>query len=360
MMESIVHLISVLLGMFSILAFYIYMDFRVADPVETFKNPVPKPKPEKVLERFILLATFDEPKDISNAQSRWYNNSTNVADVNMEDLNYNQYFSISNTLTFSKDKVFDAVDGANMKGIQATGPIAMNFANNESDYSLTDFSMVFMLKFNGIEGTCKIVELLCNTSISESTYEAKAVSISFSRTKSRDIDVGITFGNELYIVRDIDSKVFVNHSILMVSLTFDSKHVNLYINNTLYRFNHNSGNSITLGTRPFVINKRGRLDITMYAFAYYKSCLTFEELSAFKKFMYNHLSGIDKVIEGSQLTESRLLAEKEEALKKSQDCKVVYEKCPVEPVRPVVVEKTLVSSIPKLRTPYPSLMQEDI
>lgn len=353
-MESVIHLISILLGMFAVFVFYIFIELKPEKSVERFVNPGFQVQGSEIvqpIERFILLSTFDGAKDIENSQSRWYNNAIDLSLVNMEDTNYNQFFSIKSPITFSKDKVFDALDGANMKGVQASGPFAMNFANKKSNYSLTDFTIIFLAKFNAIGESAKIIEVLCNTSIKDNVYEAKAISISLAKNANDNVDITVMFGSELYLVKDINSSILINHNIMMISLSFDSKSINLYVNNTLYRFNHNANNSITLGTQPFIINKNGALDFVMYSFAYYKSCLRFDEISAFKKFMYGYMSGVDKIIEKSQADAERLIAEKNDALAIKA---VVCQKCPEAiDTRPTA---TVHKEIDKLQAPYPSLL----
>lgn len=325
--------------------------------------------------KFMLLTTFNNTRQLSNNQSRWYDIDVNLTDIRMDDNNHNQFFSINNAITFSRDNVFDYLEGVNMKGVQLTGPISMNFSDRSINnvYSLTNFSAVFMMKINSIQRSSKLLEILCNTSSAgiENGYMANAISIKIERKQGiRHIDIKIMFGTESYHIKDLDIKLFVNHSIMLVALTFDSKHINLYINSMLYRFNHNEAQNITLGTQPLIINKHGELDCVMYSVAYYKKCLSFHELSLFKKFMYHHLSGADALVDSNRDIHSKLIEEKEEADRNRESLESVsnlLDKCviadntatPTEHQAHVSLPRTeiVLQHVNELKTPYPSLLQ---
>lgn len=324
--------------------------------------------------KFMLLTTFNNARQLSNNQSRWYDIGVDLTDIRMDDNNHNQFFSMNNAITFSRDNVFDYLDGVNMKGVQLTGPIAMNFSDRSVNnvYSLTNFSAVFMMKINSIQKSSKLLEILCNTS---SAGSGNSISIEILRKQgARHIDIKIVFGTESYHIKDLDIKLLVNHNIMLVALTFDSKHINLYVNSMLYRFNHNEAQNITLGTQPLIINKHGELDCVMYSVAYYKKCLSFHELSLFKKFMYHHLSGADALIDSNRDFHSKMIEEKEEADRNRESLDNVsnlLDKCvvadstatptatPTEHQAHVALPRTeiVLQHVKELKTPYPSLLQ---
>ena len=386
-------MISVLFGIFSILCIYLYLNifhhtssynkdeffienfvnnkdtpFQVAEnkPVDKILNNVPVLP--SIQDKFMLLTTINDSKYIVNNQSRWYDNDIDLTTLNMTSINDKLYFTLNNTITFAKDSVFNSLNGSLLNNVQLNGPNVLNFSNSKDNlFSLTNFSAVFLLKMNHMIENATFIEILCNTSISnvdKSNYDyiPNVISLIFKPKDSKFFDAIITFGNNFYSVIDIHINTIINDSIIIIALTFDSSMINLHINNKIYKFSYkklNSKESITLGTQPFVINKNGKMDCVLYAFAYYKKSLSIDELTDFKKYMMYYLSGSNKIIEEKEHYENKLLqveAKEVQKIKQIENISKLLDKCSTskDESLPQICKTEPLNKIPHIETPYPS------
>lgn len=277
-------------------------------------------------ENFMILTTFNDEKQISNNESRWYDDDIDKEKISLTDYNKGLYFTLNNTVSFEKDKLINAVKGANLLNVQMLGPVALYFSNkNISPYILSEFTLLFMLKFKEINGNATLFEMLCNTSVIDSKnnnrqpiYIPNIVSIDIIKSNTTQIHIEITFGSKKYSIPQIDKNLLINDNINLLGLVLNEKYLDFIINNKTYRFNLNDQETLTLGSQPIIINKFGELNIIMYSMAYYKKTLSSDDITDYVKYNQHYFTGMNKVIL-ERLEYQKLLENAKSSVSKNED-----------------------------------------
>lgn len=259
-------------------------------------------------DNFMLLTTFNNNNKISNNETRWYDNDVDISKVLMTDYNKGLYFTLNNTINFVDDKIVTAVKGANIKNVEMTGPVALYFSNsNIAPFILSEFSLLFMIKFKEIIGMSTLFEMLCNTTVIDTkdnkntpTYVPNIVSIDIIESiyNTKQIKINITFGSKKYTISDLDKSIILNDDINLIGLTLNQNTniLEFIINNKSYKFNNDNKEKITLGSQPIIINKFGELNASLYSMAYYKKALNQDDITQFVKYNQYYFTGMDKIM----------------------------------------------------------------
>lgn len=326
-LDSTIYLIAVLSGIFIILSIYVLYKLIIKNNVkESFNNSDSKPKTTsntpintsvntpvistntpvntfeilpKKSDNYIMINTFNNAIKVKNNELRWYDDKVDINNILMTDFNKGNYFSLNNTITFVSDKLINNVKGAKLHNVQLNGPIAFYFSNTDkSPYILSEFSLLFMIKLNKIQGKSTLFEMLCNTNITgDDVYIPSNISIIIVEKDDKYFNIDIIFGSDKYRIKDLEKHLLVNDTTNLIGMTFNSSNIVVRINNTPYVFNYTSNNTLTLGSLPVIINKKGALDMILYSMAYYKKALTASDMTDFIKYNMYYFNGINQFME---------------------------------------------------------------
>lgn len=339
MNRQIAYIIAVLFGAF--LAFSVFLLHKLI-PVstrvkETFENTqqtgttaqqvVKTTEVETILppfphrtDNFMMLTTFNGGESISNNDLRWYDNFLNKTDYSLVDENKNLYFNLNNPVNLIDDTTIRNAKGASLKNVSMKGPIAYNFANDDKNYGMTEFTIIFMMKIGRITEHSVLYEMLCNTSSRDTddniVYIPQSFSINIYKTGDEKANIDIFFGKNKYIIADIHTDILVTENIITLSLSYANSKLTAYLENNTYTFDLEEDPKLSLGSLPINVNKNGSLDMILYSFAYYKKALTKEDISDYKKYVNFYLNGIDKIINEKLEIDQKL---KRELEKRSND-----------------------------------------
>jgi hypothetical protein len=260
-------------------------------------------------DNFLLLTTYNKKNKIIQADKKWYDFDTSI-----DDSNTLAYFTYNPSMSFTTHNTY--VESAILNGIEMKGPIALKFANDESSYELTEFTILFMVKFNtnAIKGNHTMFELLGNTlstgdtSNTSPTYQPNRVSLEFKKKSATEVDIWITIGNDERQLTTQNISILENGKPILLSLVFNknvSNQVQFKID-SLPKFEYPliKTDIITLGSSPIIINKGGELDCELFSMAYYKKALTDAQIKQFEDFNNYYIQGINTFL--SQTDEVRL------------------------------------------------------
>lgn len=283
--------------------------------VETVLPPFPHRN-----DNFMMLTTFNGGESISNNDLRWYDNFLNKTDYSLVDENKNLYFNLNNPINLIDDATIRNAKGASLKNVSMKGPIAYNFANDDKNNSITEFSTIFMMKITRITEHAVLYEMLCNTASRDTddnvVYIPQSFSINIYKTGDQKANIDIFFGKNKYIIADIHTDILISENIITLSLSYSNSKLTAYLENNTYTFDLQEDPKLSLGSLPININKNGSLDMILYSFAYYKKALTKEDVSDYKKYVNFYLNGIDKIINEKLEVDKKLQRELE---KRSND-----------------------------------------
>lgn len=251
-------------------------------------------------DNFMLLTTLYNAQSISNNNLRWYDNFINISDYSLIEDNKNLYFNTNNPIKLINDSIIDNAKGAELKNITLKGPIAYHFANDENNYSISEFTAIFMFKINKIQEYSVLFEMLCNTSSVDTNDEVKyipqSVSINIYKVSNEIANIDIFFGKDKYTITNISTDLLITDNILLLSLVYNNSKITAYLENNTYSFELENAPNISLGSLPVIINKNGDLDMVLYSFAYYKKALQKVDILNFKKYINFYLTGIDIIL----------------------------------------------------------------
>lgn len=389
-LDSTIYLIAVLSGIFITLSIYVLYKLIIKTNKESFNNSDSKSNIKKVptvpttntsniqkvpivsitnnalgilpkkSDNYILINTFNNAIKIKNNELRWYDDKVDINKILMTDFNKGSYFSLNNIITFVSDKLINNVKGAKLHNVQLNGPIAFYFSNKEkSPYILSEFSLLFMIKLNKIQGKSTLFEMLCNTNITgDDVYIPSNISIIIVEKNDRYFHIDIIFGSDKYRIKDLEKHLLINDTTNLIAMTFNSSNIVMRINNTPYVFNYKSNNTLTLGSLPVIINKKGKLDMILYSMAYYKKALTASDMTDFIKYNMYYFNGINKFMEEKKQYLD-ILQYSEENKQKMNEMSKILDKCISTKIDvssnnvDTNVKKNLISH---METPYPSMM----
>lgn len=277
----------------------------ISDDTDTNANNNTIPK---LNDLHMMLNTYKNNTNIENDALRWYNTTIDIKNILTTDYNTSSYFNYNNPLKLLNDKIFYSVKGAALKDVEMTGPLALYFANNDKSYELNEFSMLFMCKFNKIEGFSTLVEMICNSiSINDkkdkfdnTIYKASVISINVVSENENKMKFNIVIGSNYYEITGIDKNLIISDDIVLLCLSVNNNYVTLTINSKQYKTNNTNTDKITLGSAPFVMNKYGDIDMVLYSFAFYKTFFNENDIVAFKKYNNYYITGIYKLIEDNK------------------------------------------------------------
>jgi len=292
----IIKFLGFLLGFFITLIIINYI--TIENKKRTIENFVVPTSPALTISRsndkFIAINTFDETK-INNSENRWYDITDN-----------SNYFIYKNSIGLKSNNINGdtGAKGANLSSIELKGPNSYLFANNRDTNELTNFSVYFAGKFNGITNTNNIIfEMVGNTETinypSEIKYAQSIVNINLFKNQNDNFDIIITVGNVIYkgLINNIDRNVIINADITAFYLTYSPTEIIFGINKQIYKYSvDNTAFLVKLGSTPVIINKGGNINFDLYLFVYYKSVITFEEIQTLTRNTYSNLSGLEMAV----------------------------------------------------------------
>ena len=252
---------------------------------------------------YFTLSLFYNAKTLINNSLKWYNNNIDINSISLiNDKNERSFFNFKSPIqTFEYGKVFN-IKGANIANTQLSGPIALYFANNISkSYELNEFTTIFMLKLNDFKTNSTLFELIANTKVYDVDDNPTSIpqffSINLIKNKKDTIDIEIVYGSSKYIIPNILKEVMFNSDLLLLSVSYNSKEINVTINNKYYSFKVEKNENIILGSLPAVINKYGEINCYIFAMSFYKKELTSNEIIAFQNYVLFYLSKIYTLIQ---------------------------------------------------------------
>jgi hypothetical protein len=258
----------------------------------------------KETDNFMLLTTFNNQKQIVNSSLRWYDDNISISSILMTDSNKGIYFNYDKPVELLSYATTPYMKAVNINNIEFKGPLALYFANDASNpkpiFILNEFTMLFMIRFAEIEGDNTLIELLCNTSSSGNTkqgspqYEYHIVYINLVKQSATKVRILLRIGSQI-IKSDFDYNVLVNNDVILFGFGFSksASRVSLYVGNRQRNYTYSNTNDITLGSAPFIINKSGELNASIYSFAYYKKLLTTIDINNYINYNKYYINGID-------------------------------------------------------------------
>ena len=321
-------------------------------------------------DNFMLLTTFNKGENVSNNEMKWYDNNIDIDSILKTDYNKGIYFNLSNTISMVDDKVMSLAKGVSIRNVSLSGPAALYFANNtKNTFFITDFTIIFMVKFVNISNNSTLFEILCNTSVTneydDPVYTPQVISMNVIRVTENIVNIDVIFGSYKYTIKDIDINVLINDTIHLISLSYDSSNLFVIIDNNMYTFELAKQENITLGPLPITINKNGELNCILYSFAYYKKSLSTADIASFQQYIHHNLSGVTNTMKETE-EYKKLLQEAQDNEKKNKnklkDVSKLLDKCvstnvvEEKEVDPRNFQKNLFDPIPKIIAPVPSEM----
>ena len=354
-MKILVYSMSFLLSFFITISLYLLNHLRprnierfTTSSSTTYQNVIPAYD-----DNFLLLTTYNKKNKIIQADKKWYDFDTSI-----DDSNTLAYFTYNPSMSFTTHNTY--VESAKLNGIEMKGPIALKFANDESSYELTEFTILFMVKFNtnAIKGNHTMFELLGNTlstgdtSNTSPTYQPNRVSLEFKKKSATEVDIHITIGNDEQKYETQNISILENGKPILLSLVFNknvSKQVQFKID-SLPKIEYSliKTDIITLGSSPIIINKGGELDCELFSMAYYKKALNDAQIKQFEDFNDYYIQGINTFLSQTDAVRLSLLEAKQynqENKKKIDNLNKQLQKC--------ISSKT--SSVPATTSTYGSL-----
>ncbi len=336
-MKTLVYSISFLLSFFITISLYLLNHLRprnierfTTSSSTTYQNVIPAYD-----DNFLLLTTYNKKNKIIQADKKWYDFDTSI-----DDSNTLAYFTYNPSMSFTTHNTY--VESAKLNGIEMKGPIALKFANDESSYELTEFTILFMVKFNtnAIKGNHTMFELLGNTlstgdtSNTSPTYQPNRVSLEFKKKSATEVDIHITIGNDEQKYETQNISILENGKPILLSLVFNknvSKQVQFKID-SLPKIEYSliKTDIITLGSSPIIINKGGELDCELFSMAYYKKALTDAQIKQFEDFNDYYIQGINTFLSQTDAVRLSLLEAKQynqENKKKIDNLNKQLQKC---------------------------------
>lgn len=304
---SLIKILSFFIGLFIILVIISYLKIN-----ESFTNittiPISSIKPlinndDGIIPfngyKFIAINTYKDINKISLTDGKWYDIDT---ENKIYDYNYNKYFTFNKILTLEKNKLNNKTGalGANISGIELTGPDCFNFANNNKTYELFEFSIFITVKILSCKTNYnnKIFEMTGNTIVIDKDnipeYITSIININLIVNSKGNYDIQIMIGNVLYdnIANDIDKTLIEDSNYLILGLLYVKDEIKLILNNKIYTKKNINKYNITLGSKPIIINKNGNINMYLYNFVYYKNLydyLIFEDMIRYNNF---YISGL--------------------------------------------------------------------
>lgn len=296
-MKSLVYSISFLFSFFLTVSIYLLYHLR-PNKQEGFDTSTPQyqNKLPAYDDNFLLLTTYQNKDKIVLSEKRWYDYDTSKSDSDSL-----AYFTYNTPLQFSTYNKY--VEIAKLKDTELLGPVAFKFANDEVTFELSEFSILFMIKFNEITGRHTIFELLGNTISKDDTvstaptYIPNRISLEINKKSASEIDLYITIGDDVQVTSALANQSYINGKPILIALCYnknDVKQVRFKIDTfQTSSYSLQKVDKITLGSSPIIINKGGELDCDLLSMGFYKKSLTDNELSQFVDFNNYYINGFD-------------------------------------------------------------------
>jgi len=266
---------------------------------------------------FFLITTLNDGERIYNNELKWYEQNINIQNIVKTDYNEGSHFSLNNPVLLVNDPSLPYAKGAKLNNSVLTGPLALFFANDLKTFLLTEFTIIYMMKFIDISEDVSLFEMIGNTKSQDSAindYVYQAISIVIKSIDTNFIHIVLTFGSEVFVIREINKSSLTNDSIHIIALNYHKSELNLSIDGRQYKFDKTQ-QFLSLGSLPVVINSSLGIDGVLYAFAYYKKSLSNIEILAFKQFMNHYLLGAEYVL----MQKLMYMRNLEDSEKKNQD-----------------------------------------
>lgn len=278
--------------------------------------------------KFMMITTFDEASSISNNDLKWYENFLDRNSYLIIDNNTNFYFTQNNPIENVKDTVINNAIGADLNKITLKGPTALHFSNDFKNNSISEFTILFMMKISEITQYSTIYEMICNTTSfnqdnTSIQYVPHTVSINILKSSDDKVNLDLYYGKTVFSIPDIPIDVIISDNILLLSMSYKNKTIKVNIGNNEYTQEVEEVEDISLGSLPVIINKNGSLNMILYTFAYYKKELSKDEISNFKQYVHYYLTGMDKLDKQRKEYEEELAkqkAEKEKTVIQVEKC----------------------------------------
>jgi len=275
--------------------------------------------------KYMCLSTYFDSKSIGNTEGRWYDTTIINSNINSS-LNQNQYFTFNKMISLKNNKInSDGAKGADLNGIELSGPKSFYFGNNITTNELTEFSMIMSLRINDITQKNNIIfEMTGNTEEIKSnnnnpSYTYSMVNINIQPNSENNFNFILTIGNNVYSgnINNINRTIIRNTDILVIGLIYTQSEITFLINKEMYKYTTIKNFIIKLGSAPVIINKKGAINMDLYNMTYYKSIIPINEYLLFFKHNYHYLSGLNKVIERSS---NEIAAAKKDATTVASKC----------------------------------------
>jgi hypothetical protein len=272
----------------------------------------------------MFINTYEYMNYIENDSLKWYNHMIEIKDIKSTDYNESTYFNYNNPINLIKDKVYNYVKGANIKGIEMTGPSSIYFANNDKTFELTEFTFIFMTKFNSfnINKDYTLLEIICNSipivdDVNGNKYKPSAIFLNI-RFDEENAMFYINIGDTNYYVAKIHKSILINDDITLISLAVNKNIISLTINSKTYDIKNNNIDNITFGSNPIKINKQGDLDILLYSFIYYKVFLNSTDILLYKKYNNYYITGVNTIVKDNELLRNKIIDDDKILLNKNK------------------------------------------
>ena len=248
--------------------------------------------------KFICINTYIDINKLSLIKGKWYDIDYNNHDEDNDDnkCNKDYYFTFDKTITLRKNLLNNKIGamGADITNIQLNGPDCYQFANNNKNYELSEFSMYMTVYINSCEKNSDniIYEMTGNTEKINNDYVTNIININLIRNSYDNYDIHLTIGNNIYdtIANNIDKNIIEKNNNLLIGLIYSSDKISLVINNNIYTDNNKNKLKITLGSKPLIINKDGIISMYLFNFVYYKSIYT--NTNSLIRYNIYYLSGV--------------------------------------------------------------------
>lgn len=328
----LLYTISFLLGLFIIVILYIIFSVKSIDTerrkiIEKFIEEDKKSEEKDEIKENItnvpifpkedfvhmFINTYDYPNYIENNSLKWYNHMIDIKEVKSTDYNKSSYFMYNNPINLIKDKIYSHIKGANIKGIELTGPSSIYFANNDNTYQLTEFTFIFMTKFNSltINVDYTLLEIICNSipivdNKVNKKYKASVIFLNL-RVDDEYAIFNINIGDMNYNVAKVHKTLLINDDITLISLAVNENTISLTINSRTYDVKNTNTDNITFGSNPIKINNQGDMDIILYSFVYYKIFLSNSDIVSYKKYNNYYITGVNTIIKNNEYLHNKII-----------------------------------------------------
>jgi len=305
----LIKLLGFLIGLFITLLIINYFDVKRKE-IETFEviPVVPSSNINKIVndnaknpyytDKYMCINTYFDATKIDNIQKKWFECDLDKSKMNITS-NEKHYFSYeTSNITLKPNIINDNGEyGADINNIVLSGPKSFYFANNIETNELKEFSILMSIKINDITNSDNILfELTGNSQIINNKPTSSMINLNIKLNKNK-LDFIITIGDKIYnVLSNIDKSSLIKNDLNEICFIYSyNNQFTLILNREIKTITIKADNNekIKLGSMPILINK-GKMNIHLYSFIYYKTSLETTVNELFHKHNYYYLSGLNK------------------------------------------------------------------